>query len=84
MPDTPVEKAKQLAERIRIEVEQNQFILTTEQSINITISIGISHYPTVQDPIHLIHFADQSLYKSKSAGRNCVTVYQSIENNINS
>jgi diguanylate cyclase (GGDEF)-like protein len=65
------EIAKKAAERIRGSVEQTQIDIGS-QSINVTISIGISEFTESDSPGQVVHRADENLYKAKYTGRNCV------------
>lgn len=76
LQDTPLSHASEVAERIRIAVENFEFIIGKEK-IRLTISIGCSSYPeNTQNPDELISLADKALYKAKESGRNRVIVYQ--------
>lgn len=67
-------KAKQIAERIRVAVEQLEF-----NCGDITMSLGVSTFPEdAQTPHELVKRADQALYKAKSSGRNRVITWQDI------
>lgn len=75
LQDTPLSHAKEVAERIRIAVENFDFKIDN-QIINLTISIGCSSYPeNTQNPDELISLADKALYQAKESGRNKVIVY---------
>jgi two-component system cell cycle response regulator len=72
--DTPHEAATTIAERIRRTVEAHLFEDERgEQSLRLTISIGVSTFPqhaTSRDG--LLDVADKAMYRSKSLGRNRV------------
>ncbi|MFE8698787.1 GGDEF domain-containing protein [Cytobacillus sp. FJAT-53684] len=73
--DCPLNRAKEIAERIRKNVEQHPFILNSGKEINLTISIGVACYQeTTTDPTLLIDDADKALYQAKRSGRNRVCV----------
>jgi diguanylate cyclase len=73
LPDCPSNQALEVAERLRTAVEINEFIISHELKINITISIGAATYPdNVQDLESLIKEADNALYAAKHSGRNKV------------
>jgi diguanylate cyclase (GGDEF)-like protein len=60
------------AEQIRQRIANNSFVVGLE-TIQITISIGIAHFP--QDgrtPQAIMEAADRALYAAKHAGRNCI------------
>ncbi len=68
--DIENEYSMEIAEKIRITVEQNK-IHTTGGFIQKTISIGISEFPMdTQGFWEAIKFADVALYKAKETGRN--------------
>ena len=74
LPQTDLEAAKIVAEKLRILIENNQFEKEeTQPGSKITISIGIATYPdNSKDLEGLINSADQRLYAAKSLGRNKV------------
>jgi len=72
--DCPLDKATEIADRIRRKVEQHQFILSTE-TFHISVSIGVSCYnETTLHAINLIEDADKALYIAKKTGRNKVCI----------
>jgi len=74
MPDTDVEFACTVAERLRRSVETTPFAISREPNrLNITISIGIAGSTGQSDTTAaLLHRADQALYRAKNSGRNRV------------
>tara|TARA_B100000315_G_scaffold212311_1_gene209615 strand:- start:6486 stop:8027 length:1542 start_codon:yes stop_codon:yes gene_type:complete len=76
LPQTDIEKAGILAERIRMAIE-NKPIDVQEGQVNVTSSIGISCYPfsSVEDKNDLVKMADNALYQAKKNGRNCVFIH---------
>jgi diguanylate cyclase (GGDEF)-like protein len=75
---TPAE-AYQLAENIRILVEQTVFPNQQLQpSGNLTISLGVSHTDLIDEhtPDAILHTSDQALYLAKSNGKNNTVLYQ--------
>jgi diguanylate cyclase (GGDEF)-like protein len=72
-PETNLEQAQIVAERIRSTIENAEFSQDGIQA-KVTVSIGYAIYP--DDRIHssedLIRCADEALYRAKQAGRNCV------------
>jgi len=76
LPDTSVEGALELAERIRYSVESNDFAVTVKgnrMNLKVSISLGVSSMsmcPGGVDP--LIKAADEALYHAKHSGRNQV------------
>ncbi len=72
------EEAIQVAEKIRESIAGHAFTGVNTGRIAVTVSVGVVSFPdgatgaTVED---YIHCADLALYRSKAAGRNCVTHY---------
>jgi diguanylate cyclase (GGDEF)-like protein len=88
LPETPMEGATAIAERLRRRIEDTT-TQTEKGPITITISFGISEYlgetnskPTERILSEFISNADQALYASKNAGRNRVTVYKPDEESL--
>lgn len=65
LPDTALDEAAQLAERIRMKTEATEFA----NGIRVTVSGGISEYDG-ESTKELIYRADQQLYKAKYNGKN--------------
>ncbi len=75
LPETDLKGAYIVAERLRKAVEEHEFT-GYKTSLHVTISIGISEYPTSDTDINeLIRKADTALYSSKESGRNKTTIY---------
>jgi len=76
MPDTDVEDARRIAERIRLHVAGAPFsVQGGEQQLGVTISIGVAATSGAQDTSNaLIKRADEAVYEAKSRGRNRVFV----------
>ncbi|MGD0165742.1 MAG: diguanylate cyclase [Gaiellaceae bacterium] len=74
LPETSIEKAVEIAERIRHAVaEQAINVPTSSEPIHATVSIGIASYPSDgADQNALIHQADLAVYRAKLQGRNRV------------
>lgn len=74
LPDTSIDQARAIAERIRTSVENNKIIVKSNQ-INITSSFGVVTFPRDADNIDsLISKADQLMYKSKAESGNSVNI----------
>jgi two-component system cell cycle response regulator len=74
MPDTPPETAAAVAERLRMVIESEPFVLKQSGiSLSITASLGISSTAWgAESPEQLLKQADRALYEAKHAGRNRV------------
>lgn len=71
LPDTDSLSAYNVAEKLRRKVEKTSFI----PGKIITVSIGLSEYPTQTDSLtELFRLADSALYTSKVEGRNRITI----------
>ena len=79
LPQLPVNKAMETAERLRSAIENTSFDVDG-QRITTTVSIGVATYPDeVRVADELMERADESLYESKNAGRNKVISYSRIK-----
>jgi len=75
MPETPVDWAQMIAERLREEVANTPFDVGSPAGpLTITVSIGVSESSQESTPNGLIEHADEALYKAKHEGRNKVVV----------
>ena len=74
LPETDVEEALEIAERIRAAVAARAFdVETSSQPIRATVSIGVATFPRDgADSNELIHQADLAVYRAKLQGRNRV------------
>lgn len=72
--NTSKKRAKEIAERIRKLVGENNPIKAKGNIINITISQGLSAARVTDTVESLIDRADMALYAAKDAGRNCVKI----------
>ncbi len=74
LPETDLEGAKLVAEKIRNEIESHEFVYQ-ERKIPVTMSFGLSlfteKYENIDDCIRL---ADDCLYQAKKTGRNKIVV----------
>ena len=76
MPHTEIVNAFIVGERIRKEVEQEEFS-AHGQSYRLTISGGLASYPlNATDPKTLLHLADSATYLAKGAGKNNISLYK--------
>lgn len=72
LPDTDIQVAQSVAERMRQDIARTNFKLDGKD-IRITISGGLAESKQGQTPEELICLADKALYRSKAEGRNRVT-----------
>lgn len=74
LPETRIDQAKDLAERIREKSEEAVFTYH-EALLKITISGGVTEMnPGIESMDALLEFADKALYKAKETGRNKIVV----------
>ena len=81
LPQTTIEEATSIAERIRRRVLRMRFPHGKFQPLGaVTVSIGVSAFrPGVETPEMMIQVADRALYLAKHRGKNRVEVYESPE-----
>lgn len=83
LPNTSLEGAHILAERIRFAFDTSAYDLSSQSGIDdakdlkVTASIGVSSFPECAESVQdLVKQADAAMYESKRAGKNRVTVAQ--------
>ncbi|HNV72455.1 MAG TPA: diguanylate cyclase, partial [Candidatus Ozemobacteraceae bacterium] len=76
LPQTPVEGAASLAEKLRKSIEQLP-LRFGDKKLTITISVGVAGFDSLimEKPATFVQYADESLYKAKHSGRNQVQVF---------
>ncbi len=84
VPNTSPAGALSLAERIRVNIEGHELVLSSEpnrrQAIRITVSIGVASLtPSTAGVDEFLHEADRALYSAKRGGRNRVVVVEEIQ-----
>lgn len=79
LPTASEEKGMEVAERMRSCVAASALMMTNDQMVDITVSLGLSTFVVPQlgalkeiDGKVLVDMADKALYLAKKAGRNCV------------
>lgn len=77
LPDTGIEKARAVAERIRLAVAERK-IPGDGGTVSVTVSIGVFTPPcrTLIAPDESIRRADAALYRAKERGRNRVEIWE--------
>ncbi len=76
LPETPLEGAETLCERLRQAIAEEPIPLG-DGALPVSISLGISQFrPGVRNYEQLIEEADQALYRAKETGRNRYTIFQ--------
>jgi len=74
MPETGIDIARRIAERVRKAIEASAFpILAGQQAIPITVSIGLADRGKDVQAEQIFKRADRALYRSKQEGRNRVS-----------
>ncbi|MFP4531834.1 MAG: diguanylate cyclase, partial [Desulfobacterales bacterium] len=77
LPNTGIEDALSLAERLRRAIEKNPAAYE-DREIFYTVSIGAAAYhPNIRDKDELLRLADKALYRAKDEGRNRVETEKS-------
>lgn len=74
LPDTDVDSAMSVAERLRNRIADSLFAVSAEVGeVPVTVSVGVAVGGRLGDTTEgLIRRADEALYEAKRAGRNCV------------
>lgn len=74
LPEVDTEEARLIAERVRTTIANEPiFLAESEQTFNVTVSIGIATYPNDgYGEQELLQLADQAMYMAKRLGRNQV------------
>lgn len=76
LPETPGERAKMVAERIRRSVDTHSFVTPSGHETHLSVSIGVASFPVdANEREELIIAADEALYFAKQGGRNQVCRY---------
>jgi len=75
LPESTPGGALMVAERIKSEVAENNFIQTADNSVHLTVSIGI--YSSINGDVsedQIVSLADEASYVAKKSGKNQVVV----------
>lgn len=73
LPDTDIELAAAVAERIRGKISQHFFTGGRNLKLSLTASFGLAAFPQhASSPQQLIACADTAMYEAKAANKNCI------------
>jgi diguanylate cyclase (GGDEF)-like protein len=72
LPQTDLEGAERLAERLREAMAARRLAVHPGVSFSVTSSFGVASFPEAPTPAALFAASDEALYRAKSAGKNCV------------
>jgi diguanylate cyclase (GGDEF)-like protein len=79
LPDTEIELAGTVAERIREKVASHFFHAGRNLKLTLTASFGVAAFPEhASSPQQLIACADTAMYEAKAANKNCVRFAASL------
>lgn len=77
LPSTSLRGAIKVAEHIRSEMENLEYVSSKKQKIKFTVSIGIAMLTSHDNDLDaVLHKADLALYEAKKKGRNRVELYE--------
>ena len=74
LPETPLGGAKLVAERLRKKIEETK-ISFANQSLHVTVTVGVAEYDERLGMDHSINLADRALYEGKQTGRNKIVLF---------
>ncbi|HEX6733209.1 MAG TPA: diguanylate cyclase [Azonexus sp.] len=74
MPDTDIESAKRVAERLRATFATTRLTPRPDFVTHATVSIGVTHYHLYEKLTAFIRRGDAGCYQAKHQGKNCVVV----------
>ena len=73
LPETAVDGALAVVERLRERIDQTPLVLEDGRSVPMTVSIGLAGLDDYEEGFDaLLKRADEALYQAKDRGRNCV------------
>ena len=73
LPETAIDEANHVAERIRAKLENHKFSGGRRLKLQLTASFGIAVFPQhAVSPQQLIAAADTAMYEAKANGKNCL------------
>ncbi|WP_319760494.1 diguanylate cyclase [Maridesulfovibrio sp.] len=71
LPETTLDEAKQVAEKIRVALSQIK-VNSSEGQVSFTVSIGVVERKDKQELSNILYYADIAMYEAKNMGRNRV------------
>lgn len=75
LPNCEKEKAYEIADLIRLKIEEYKFNIDSQKDITATVSIGLTSYPyNITHVNEMIEKADELLYQAKVNGRNRIAM----------
>jgi len=75
LPNTPIDKAIIVSERMVNAVSELPIVWNKEQ-ISTSISVGVGQYDASSNPEDITSRSDQALYQAKQSGKNTVRVFE--------
>lgn len=79
LPDTQMELAGTVAERIREKISLHRFHAGRNLKLSLTASFGVAAFPIhASSPQQLIASADTAMYEAKAANKNCIRFSASL------
>lgn len=80
MPDTTLAQAGEVCERLRKAVCEQPYVIEDGRKIDVSVSMGLASWQANMNAMSdLLRFADQCLYRAKSAGRNRVCASDELD-----
>ena len=84
LPDTEIELAGTVAERIREKIAHHRFNAGRNLKLSLTASFGVAAFPEhASSPQQLIAAADTAMYEAKAAKKNCIRFSASLSRGSN-
>lgn len=84
LPQLKIEHADVILERLRSAVERTSITIDDSTKVSVTISMGAAALAEGITPGQLVNMADEALFASKRAGRNCITCYNGQRQQVSS
>lgn len=87
--ESSIERAKEIAERLRQEIKATPVTISNNQHVQITCSIGLCPFPLIAkqperfDWLACVNLADKALYSAKESGRDAWISVKEDTHNIN-